>query len=77
MFFVMEERGTYIFIEPFVNSLLGPGSSSASASQSSQANTTPSNNVSQHQARIQAAAAAAAVYQKSFVYPSVPTLAWY
>ncbi|XP_055826042.1 ERAD-associated E3 ubiquitin-protein ligase HRD1B-like isoform X2 [Solanum dulcamara] len=53
----------------------GPGSSSASASQSSQANTTPSNNVSQHQARIQAAAAAAAIYQKSFVYPSVPTLA--
>ncbi|KAF3685381.1 ERAD-associated E3 ubiquitin-protein ligase HRD1B [Capsicum annuum] len=54
----------------------GPGPSGASASQNSQADSTPNNNVSQHQARIQAAAAAAAVYQKSFVYPSVPTLAW-
>nr|XP_018627651.1 ERAD-associated E3 ubiquitin-protein ligase HRD1B-like isoform X2 [Nicotiana tomentosiformis] len=54
----------------------GPGSSGASTSQSAQANTVANNNVSQHQARLQAAAAAAAVYQKSFVYPSVPTLAW-
>ncbi|CAN4085566.1 unnamed protein product [Withania somnifera] len=54
----------------------GTGSSVASASQSPQADTTPSNNVNQHQARIQAAASAAAVYQKSFVYPSVPTVAW-
>lgn len=30
-----------------------------------------------HQARIQAAAAAASVYEKSFVYPSANTLAWY
>ncbi|KAK4351074.1 hypothetical protein RND71_030387 [Anisodus tanguticus] len=51
----------------------GPGSSGRSAAQSSQGDTAPSNNISQHQARIQAAAAAAAVYQKSFVYPSVPT----
>ncbi|KDP21781.1 hypothetical protein JCGZ_00568 [Jatropha curcas] len=33
-------------------------------------------NLSQHQARLQAAAAAAAVYEKSFVYPSPNTLVW-
>uniref|UniRef100_A0A2C9VBP1 RING-type E3 ubiquitin transferase n=1 Tax=Manihot esculenta TaxID=3983 RepID=A0A2C9VBP1_MANES len=36
----------------------------------------PNNHLSQHQARLQAAAAAAAVYEKSFVYPSANTLAW-
>ncbi|KAI4340806.1 hypothetical protein MLD38_025609 [Melastoma candidum] len=34
------------------------------------------NNLSRHQARIQAAGAAAAVYEKSFVYPSRNTLTW-
>lgn len=34
-------------------------------------------NISQHQARLQAAAAAASIYEKSFVYPSPSTLAWY
>ncbi|KAI4320103.1 hypothetical protein MLD38_033616 [Melastoma candidum] len=34
------------------------------------------NNLSRHKARIQAAVAAAAVYEKSFVYPSPNTLTW-
>lgn len=34
-------------------------------------------NISQHQARLQAAASAASIYQKSFVYPSPSTLLWY
>ncbi|EEF42344.1 protein binding protein, putative [Ricinus communis] len=33
-------------------------------------------NLSRHQARIQAAAAAASLYEKSFVYPSANTLVW-
>ncbi|KAF2306655.1 hypothetical protein GH714_020140 [Hevea brasiliensis] len=36
----------------------------------------PDDNLSQHQTRLQAAAAAAAVYEKSFVYPSANTLVW-
>ncbi|XP_042500234.1 ERAD-associated E3 ubiquitin-protein ligase HRD1A-like [Macadamia integrifolia] len=35
------------------------------------------NNLTQHQIRLQAAAAAAAVYEKSFVYPSVNAFAWF
>uniref|UniRef100_A0A5B6ZIZ6 RING-type E3 ubiquitin transferase n=1 Tax=Davidia involucrata TaxID=16924 RepID=A0A5B6ZIZ6_DAVIN len=35
-----------------------------------------SDNVSQHQARLQAAAAAASIYEKSYVYPSPNTLVW-
>ncbi|XP_030529835.1 ERAD-associated E3 ubiquitin-protein ligase HRD1B-like [Rhodamnia argentea] len=34
------------------------------------------NNLSGHQARIQAAAAAASIYEKSFVYPSTNALVW-
>ncbi|XP_023888285.1 ERAD-associated E3 ubiquitin-protein ligase HRD1B [Quercus suber] len=33
-------------------------------------------NLSQHQARLQAAAAAASIYEKSYVYPSANTLVW-
>lgn len=34
-------------------------------------------NMSQHQARLQAAAAAASIYEKSYAYPSANTLVWY
>lgn len=34
-------------------------------------------NISPQQARLRAAAAAAAIYEKSFVYPSPSTLVWY
>lgn len=33
-------------------------------------------NISPQQARLRAAAAAAAIYEKSFVYPSPSTLVW-
>ncbi|XP_073130263.1 ERAD-associated E3 ubiquitin-protein ligase HRD1B-like isoform X2 [Henckelia pumila] len=52
-------------------------SASGSSSQTSPAGDGVANdNVSQHQARLQAAAAAAAIYEKSFVYPSPNTLMW-
>ncbi|KAL3366886.1 hypothetical protein AABB24_011549 [Solanum stoloniferum] len=50
------------------------GTSLASTSRGSQANPRTNGYVSQHQARLQAAVAAAAIYEKSFVYPSAPTL---
>ncbi|KAI4322031.1 hypothetical protein L6164_021758 [Bauhinia variegata] len=36
----------------------------------------PGDNLSQHQARLQAAAAAASIYEKSYVYPSASSLVW-
>lgn len=50
------------------------GSTSA---QGSVGNGTAGDNLSQHQARLQAAAAAASIYEKSYVYPSANTLVWY
>jgi E3 ubiquitin-protein ligase synoviolin len=53
------------------------GTSAANTSgQGSTGEGAPNGNMNQHQARLQAAAAAAAVYEKSFVYPSANTLAW-
>ncbi|KAI3867173.1 hypothetical protein MKX03_003041 [Papaver bracteatum] len=48
------------------------GGTSPQGSAGGAANT----HLTQHQARIQAAAAAAAIYEKSYVYPSANTLAW-
>uniref|UniRef100_A0A5B6ZID2 RING-type E3 ubiquitin transferase n=1 Tax=Davidia involucrata TaxID=16924 RepID=A0A5B6ZID2_DAVIN len=53
----------------------GTGTTSAS-SQGSTGSGVASDNVSQHQARLQAAAAAASIYEKSYVYPSSHTLVW-
>ncbi|WCJ27802.1 ERAD-associated E3 ubiquitin-protein ligase HRD1A [Euphorbia peplus] len=50
----------------------GTGSTGNQGSEGGTAN----NNLSRHQARLQAAAAAASVYEKSFVYPSANTSAW-
>ncbi|XP_060964577.1 ERAD-associated E3 ubiquitin-protein ligase HRD1B [Cannabis sativa] len=49
----------------------GTGTSGSSAQGSA------GGNLSQHQARLQAAAAAASIYEKSYVYPSANTPAWY
>ncbi|GER40560.1 RING/U-box superfamily protein [Striga asiatica] len=49
-----------------------PGTSSQGAAGVRAGN----DNVSQHEARLQAAAAAASIYEKSFVYPSPNTLTW-
>lgn len=49
------------------------GTSSNGASGDGLAN----GNINHHQARVQAAAAAAAVYGKSFVYPSANMAMWY
>ncbi|KAG8383058.1 hypothetical protein BUALT_Bualt05G0145200 [Buddleja alternifolia] len=51
-------------------------STPATSSQGSGGDGIANDNVSQHQARLQAAASAASMYQKSFVYPSPNTLAW-
>ncbi|KAJ4721007.1 E3 ubiquitin ligase [Melia azedarach] len=53
-----------------------PGTGTASTSAQSSVDGVTNNNLSQHQARLQAAAAAASVYGKSFVYPSPNSLAW-
>ncbi|KAL0372495.1 UNVERIFIED_CONTAM: ERAD-associated E3 ubiquitin-protein ligase HRD1A [Sesamum calycinum] len=45
-------------------------------SQGSVGDRVANDNVSHHQARLQAAAAAASIYEKSFVYPSPNTLMW-
>ncbi|KAL7148934.1 hypothetical protein ABFS83_05G006400 [Erythranthe nasuta] len=45
----------------------------STSSPSSAGNSASNNNISQHQIRLQAAAAAAAIYEKSFVYPSPST----
>jgi len=50
------------------------GSTSA---QGSVGNGPVGDNLSQHQARLQAAAAAASIYEKSYVYPSANSLVWY
>ncbi|KAF6165326.1 hypothetical protein GIB67_018770 [Kingdonia uniflora] len=47
----------------------GVGAASTSSSA-------PGDDLSQHQARLQAAAAAASIYEKSFVYPSPNTFTW-
>ncbi|KAI3452882.1 hypothetical protein Pfo_009545 [Paulownia fortunei] len=46
------------------------------SSQGSVGDSVANDNVSQHQARLQAAASAASIYEKSFVYPSPNTLLW-
>ncbi|KAL1813637.1 hypothetical protein ACET3Z_023702 [Daucus carota] len=49
---------------------------SNSPSQGSTGDGAPNANISPQQARLRAAAAAAAIYEKSFVYPSPSTLVW-
>ncbi|XP_057810776.1 ERAD-associated E3 ubiquitin-protein ligase HRD1B-like [Salvia miltiorrhiza] len=51
-------------------------SATGTSSQGSISAGAANGNISQHQARLQAAASAASIYQKSFVYPSPSTLAW-
>ncbi|XVF05007.1 hypothetical protein REPUB_Repub05bG0134000 [Reevesia pubescens] len=51
------------------------GSSTSSATQGP-AGGMATDNLNQHQARLQAAAAAASIYEKSYVYPSANTLVW-
>ncbi|KAK4485657.1 hypothetical protein RD792_008300 [Penstemon davidsonii] len=54
------------------------GTSTAGASsQGSTGDGVANENVSHHQARLQAAARAASIYEKSFVYPSPNTQGWY
>ncbi|XP_062093216.1 ERAD-associated E3 ubiquitin-protein ligase HRD1B-like [Humulus lupulus] len=53
----------------------GTGTSGLSAQGS--AGDVAGDSLSQHQARLQAAAAAASIYEKSYVYPSANTSAWY
>ncbi|XWS71354.1 hypothetical protein CRYUN_Cryun03dG0131500 [Craigia yunnanensis] len=50
------------------------GSSTSSATQGP--GNMATDNLTQHQARLQAAAAAASIYEKSYVYPSSNTLVW-
>ncbi|XP_043696378.1 ERAD-associated E3 ubiquitin-protein ligase HRD1B-like [Telopea speciosissima] len=52
------------------------GTDAASTSAQGSEGGAADNNLRQHQIRLQAAAAAAAVYEKSFVYPSVNASAW-
>uniref|UniRef100_A0A251UAB4 RING-type E3 ubiquitin transferase n=2 Tax=Helianthus annuus TaxID=4232 RepID=A0A251UAB4_HELAN len=53
------------------------GANSENASSQDQNGDAPGDgNISRHQKRVQAAAAAAAIYQKSFVYPSPTALTW-
>ncbi|KAL6581312.1 ERAD-associated E3 ubiquitin-protein ligase hrd1a [Orobanche minor] len=51
-------------------------STTGTSSQGSASVAVANGNISHHQARLQAAASAAAMYQKSFVYPSPSTLVW-
>ncbi|KAL0408725.1 UNVERIFIED_CONTAM: ERAD-associated E3 ubiquitin-protein ligase HRD1A [Sesamum radiatum] len=51
-------------------------STPGTSSQSSAGDRVEIDNVSHHQARLQAAATAASIYEKSFVYPSPNTLFW-
>ncbi|XP_042022333.1 ERAD-associated E3 ubiquitin-protein ligase HRD1B-like [Salvia splendens] len=51
-------------------------SATGTSSQGSVSSGEANGNISQHQARLQAAASAASMYQTSFVYPSPSTLAW-
>ncbi|KAF1884914.1 hypothetical protein Lal_00028803 [Lupinus albus] len=53
----------------------GTGTSAGSTSQAEVGNGMATDNLNQHQARLQAAAAAASVYEKSYVYPSATSLA--
>lgn len=52
------------------------GTASANTASQGSANGAVNNNLTQHQARLQAAAFAASVYGKSYVYPSPNTLVW-
>ncbi|OVA18460.1 zinc finger protein [Macleaya cordata] len=52
------------------------GMGAASTSTQGSAGGATNDNLSQHQARIQAAAAAASIYEKSYVYPSTNTFVW-
>ncbi|KAL3636215.1 hypothetical protein CASFOL_020762 [Castilleja foliolosa] len=56
----------------FVRTSSTPGASS----QGTVGNLAGRENVSPHQARLQAAAAAAAIYKKSYVYPSPNAISW-
>ncbi|PPR80893.1 hypothetical protein GOBAR_AA39817 [Gossypium barbadense] len=53
----------------------GQGSGTGSARQGSDGDMA-ADNLTQHQARLQAAATAASIYEKSYVYPSANTLVW-
>ncbi|TYI67348.1 hypothetical protein E1A91_D08G011900v1 [Gossypium mustelinum] len=53
----------------------GQGSGTSSARQGSGGDMA-ADNLTQHQARLQAAATAASIYEKSYVYPSANTLVW-
>ncbi|XP_050224073.1 ERAD-associated E3 ubiquitin-protein ligase HRD1B-like [Mercurialis annua] len=52
------------------------GASSANTGTQGSVSGVADNNLSGHQARLQAATAAASLYEKSFVYPSANTLVW-
>lgn len=56
---------------------LGTGTGISSSSPQGSAGGVAVDNLSHHQARLQAAAAAASIYEKSFVYPSANTVVWY
>ncbi|GMJ00849.1 homolog of yeast Hrd1 [Hibiscus trionum] len=53
----------------------GQGSGTSSARQGSGGDMA-TDNLTQHQARLQAAASAASIYERSYVYPSANTLVW-
>lgn len=57
--------------------LLGAGTGISGSSPQGSANSVAGENVSHHQARLQAAAAAAAIYERSYVYPSANAVVWY
>lgn len=65
-------------LQTLTNFSVGTGTSATGTSSQGSVSAGEANgNISQHQARLQAAASAASMYQKSFVYPSPSTLAWY
>lgn len=65
-------------VNNFWLSYFGTGAGTAgTSSQGSSGDGMANNNVSPHQTRLQAAAAAAAIYEKSFVYPSPNALTRY
>ncbi|KAI9110548.1 hypothetical protein K1719_018414 [Acacia pycnantha] len=53
----------------------GTGTSTGSSAQAEAGSGVATDNLSRHQARLRALAAAASMYEKSFVYPSAPSLA--
>uniref|UniRef100_A0A1J3HLZ3 RING-type E3 ubiquitin transferase n=1 Tax=Noccaea caerulescens TaxID=107243 RepID=A0A1J3HLZ3_NOCCA len=54
----------------------GTSSAGAQGSETRSSSGVPNDNLSRHQARLQAAASAASMYGKSMVYPSANTVAW-